>query len=92
MTQANDANTLSFEQAITELERIISALEQGELPLDEALKQFEQAVQLSRLSQEKLHAAEQKVQLLLQQQGTEQLVDATEFNPEMPAPDSSSPF
>ncbi|MCC5854560.1 MAG: exodeoxyribonuclease VII small subunit [Idiomarina sp.] len=64
----------SFEQAVAELEQIIVALEQGELPLEDALRQFERAVYLSRFSQEKLHAAEQKVQQLIQAQGGEQLV------------------
>jgi len=64
---------LSFEQAMQQLERIVVQLEQGELPLEQALEQFEQAVKLSRLSQQKLQQAEQKVSLLLQQQGQESL-------------------
>ena len=61
---------LSFEQAMQQLERIVVQLEQGELPLEKALEQFEEAVKLSRLSQQKLQQAEQKVsQLLAQQQG-----------------------
>ena len=64
---------LSFEQAMQQLERIVVQLEQGELPLEKALEQFEEAVKLSRLSQQKLQQAEQKVSQLLQQQHGEQL-------------------
>lgn len=64
---------LSFEQAMQQLERIVVQLEQGELPLEKALEQFEDAVKLSRLSQQKLQQAEQKVSQLLQQQQGEAL-------------------
>ena len=73
MTEETEQDTLSFEQAVAELEQIIHALEQGELPLEDSLKQFERAVMLSRLSQQKLTAAEQKVSILLQQRNGEQL-------------------
>ncbi|RTE85554.1 MULTISPECIES: exodeoxyribonuclease VII small subunit [Gammaproteobacteria] len=63
----------TFESAVQELETIIESLEQGELPLEEALKQFEKAVSLSRISQDKLKAAEQKVQMLVEQNGQQTL-------------------
>ncbi|CUS48334.1 MAG: exodeoxyribonuclease VII small subunit XseB [Idiomarinaceae bacterium HL-53] len=68
----------SFESAVKELEDIIAALEEGELPLEEALKRFERAVTLSRLSQEKLKSAEQKVQMLINQNGQDVLTDLPE--------------
>ena len=37
---------LSFEQAMQQLEKIVVQLEQGELPLEQALEQFEQADKL----------------------------------------------
>lgn len=95
MSDTTNAPNQSFEQAISELEKIIVSLEQGELPLDEALKQFEHAVKLSRISQEKLHAAEQKVQLLIAKSGQEQLTDLTDTSqPSEPAPfpDTDTPF
>lgn len=60
---------LTFEQAMQQLEEIVVQLEQGELPLEQALEKFEKAVSLSRISQNKLQQAEQKVSKLLQQQG-----------------------
>lgn len=69
--KANETN--SFEQNIAELEAIVQRLEHGELSLDQALAQFEQGVSLARLSQQQLQHAEQKVQLLTQTNGQEQL-------------------
>jgi len=57
-----------FEQSIQELEQIVQQLEQGELTLEQALSQFERGITLVKHSQQQLHAAEQKVQILLQQQ------------------------
>ena len=64
---------VSFEQAMQELEQIVTQLEQGELPLDQSLRQFERAVALSRASQQKLQQAEQKVSILLREGSEEHL-------------------
>lgn len=64
---------VSFEQAMQELEQIVTQLEQGELPLDQSLRQFERAVALSRASQQKLQQAEQKVSILLREGSEENL-------------------
>jgi len=60
------AKTLDFEQALGELETVVERLEHGELPLEEALKQFERGVELARSCQASLKQAEQKVEILLQ--------------------------
>ncbi len=52
-------------------------LDQMQLPLEEALKQFERGVQLVRAGQQKLNQAEQKVQILLAEQGEERLAPFT---------------
>ena len=66
-------NPQQFEQMLSELENIVQQLEQGDLTLDDALAQFERGIQLTRASQQQLQTAEQKVRLLLQQDGQEQL-------------------
>jgi len=57
---------LSFETSLTELEQIVTRLESGELPLEKALSEFEQGIQLARQGQKALQQAEQRVQILLQ--------------------------
>ena len=60
------ARTPDFEKALTELEAVVERLEHGELPLEEALKQFERGIELARSCQVALKQAEQKVEILLQ--------------------------
>lgn len=55
----------SFETSLRELEQIVTRLESGELPLEDALNEFERGVQLARQGQKKLQQAEQRVQILL---------------------------
>lgn len=64
MPKKNEA-PVSFETSLNELEQIVSRLESGDLPLDEALNEFERGVQLARQGQVKLQQAEQRVQILL---------------------------
>lgn len=73
MTDNKDTSELTFEQAMSELEHIVNQLEQGDLPLEQSLQQFERAVALSRISQQKLQQAEQKVSLLVRQGAEETL-------------------
>ena len=58
-----------FETALAELEALVEKMEQGDLSLDESLKQFERGVQLTRSCQQSLKEAEQKVQVLLEKDG-----------------------
>lgn len=58
---------LSFEESLSELERTVADLEQGDISLDDALKQFERGINLVRNSQAKLEQAQQKVAILLKQ-------------------------
>ena len=66
---------LSFEESLNELDTIVQSLEQGELSLEESMALFERGLNLSQLSQVKLQAAEQKVQILLDKNGTTKLTD-----------------
>jgi exodeoxyribonuclease VII small subunit len=52
--------TQTFEQAMHELEQIVNTLDEGELSLDEMLKQFEQGMKLSQLCQQTLVDAQKK--------------------------------
>ena len=55
---------MSFESALSELEAIVGHLELGDLPLEDALKQFERGIGLVRANEQKLQQAEQKIQIL----------------------------
>lgn len=59
----------SFEQLMTELEETASALENGQVELEQALLLFEKGVKLSRACQKLLDQAEQKVTKLIQENG-----------------------
>ncbi|QKX17251.1 MULTISPECIES: exodeoxyribonuclease VII small subunit [Microbulbifer] len=59
----------TFESALEELEQLVERLESGDLPLDEALTDFERGVKLTRECQQKLASAEQKVKVLMEENG-----------------------
>jgi exodeoxyribonuclease VII small subunit len=63
-----------FDAQLKELEQLVTRMEQGDLDLDDALRQFEHGVALVRQCEQQLQAAEQKVQLLSRQGEQETLV------------------
>ena len=70
---------LSFEQGLAELEQVVQQLEDGDLPLDEALKRFEKGVELSESCRKQLEAAETRVEILLKKNNK---VQPEPFDPE----------
>jgi exodeoxyribonuclease VII small subunit len=56
---------LSFEAALQRLEAVLDSLEHGDLPLEEAMRAFEEGVGLVRLCHQKLDEVEKRVELLL---------------------------
>ncbi len=68
---------------MAELEALVERLEQGDLPLEESLKQFERGVALTRACQTALKAAEQKVEILMKASSVAGADEAIEdFEPE----------
>lgn len=57
---------ISFEEAISELECSVGKLESGELTLDDSLAEFERAIGLLRLCENKLSEAKQRVRILIE--------------------------
>lgn len=55
-----------FEAALAELEQLVEKMESGEQTLEESLKSFQRGVELTRLCQQGLKEAEQRVEQLLQ--------------------------
>ncbi len=58
-----------FEECLQRLETIVTQLEKGEVPLEQALKLFEEGMQLSSNCRKELEEAEGKVEILLKQNG-----------------------
>jgi exodeoxyribonuclease VII small subunit len=55
----------TFEQSMKQLERIVQELEDGDLPLEKAIKKFEEGIKLTKLCSEKLDETEKKISILL---------------------------
>ena len=68
-------NKLNLEKSLAQLEALVEELESGELPLEKAMKKFEDGIKLTRGCQSALKEAEQKVEILLQSAGGEELED-----------------
>jgi len=68
-----------FEDALNKLEKIVSKLEEGDIPLEESLKLFEEGIRLSRFCNQKLGEAEKKVEILLK--GKDGMLKAYPFDP-----------
>ena len=62
---------VNLEKSLADLESLVEELENGDLPLDKAMKKFEEGIKLTRNCQTALKEAEQKVEILLQSAGGE---------------------
>jgi exodeoxyribonuclease VII small subunit len=54
-----------FEDALEKLEDIVRKMESGDMPLDEALKSFEEGIKIIRFCSAKLDETERRVEMLL---------------------------
>lgn len=59
----------SFEAGLTELEAVVKELENGDLPLEQAIGLFEKGVELSERCRKQLEEAETRVEILLKKNG-----------------------
>ena len=64
-----DNKEFNFEKALENLEELVSSMENGELSLEDSLKAFERGIKLTRECQTALNDAEQKVQVLINEEG-----------------------
>ena len=62
---ATDTENMSFEDALALLQKLIKELEEGNLPLDKALKTFQEAVAVSRVCNKKLEMAQEEVKKIV---------------------------
>lgn len=80
-----------FEEALAGLERIVRDLEGGDLPLDDALKLFEEGVRLSRFCSAKLDEAEKRIEILMKGADGEWRAEPFGADGEEPAGGDDSP-
>ncbi|MGF7185810.1 exodeoxyribonuclease VII small subunit [Desulfitispora alkaliphila] len=73
--------TLEFEEALANLEKIVKQLETGELKLNESLDKFQQGIQLVKVCNEQLERAEKEIEMLVDNAGTlkAEKIDPEEF-------------
>ncbi|NVO22187.1 exodeoxyribonuclease VII small subunit [Donghicola sp. C2-DW-16] len=61
MTNDTPVSELSFEAAMTELEKVVGQLENGQVPLEESIALYQRGAELKKHCEAKLKAAEEKV-------------------------------
>jgi len=67
---------INLEKSLADLEALVEELESGDLPLDKAMKKFEEGIKLTRGCQAALKEAEQKVEILLKSAGGEETLQS----------------
>jgi len=80
-------SSLAFEDALAELEGIVTELERGDIPLEETVARFERGVALSRRCEDRLNEAEARLAVLLRQ-GDEVVEEDAETGEELSRKDA----
>lgn len=65
----------TFDESLVELEKIVNKLEQGDIPLEEALDKFQEGITLSRELKKTLQEAEQTLAKVVTEEGNEELFE-----------------
>jgi exodeoxyribonuclease VII small subunit len=81
-----------FEQRLAQLETIVERLEQGELPLDEAVRLFEQGMHLSESCKKELNEAEGRIQVLIERAGGSLQAQELEVETDVDEEEEDDPF
>lgn len=61
--------TVSFEEALSKLEQIVERLENGDVPLEQAIELFQEGMKLSQFCSQKLEQVERKIDMLIEEDG-----------------------
>jgi exodeoxyribonuclease VII small subunit len=69
--QKTDIDKLSFEEAIKELTNIVGKIEQGQIPLQDSLEQYEKGMALIKQCRTILHKAEERIEKITKEQDSE---------------------
>lgn len=66
---------LTFEESLEQLDEIVNKLEKGDVPLDDAIDEFDKAMKLVKICTDKLNAAEESIAKIVEDNG-----DLVDFN------------
>jgi exodeoxyribonuclease VII small subunit len=77
----------TFEQLLERLEAAVGQLEEGELSLDESLKQYVEAVEIYRRCRRMLEEAQQRIEVLLEDASGERQAEPFDVEPDASASD-----
>lgn len=80
MSEPADIATLSFEQALAELEQIVARLESGQAPLEDSIQLYERGAALKAHCEQRLEAARLRVEKIVVGAGGAPGIEAAEFN------------
>lgn len=69
MAKIKEEAILSFEEAMEQLEQLVSKLENGDVPLEKAIDLFQEGMKLSHLCNQKLEQVERKIEILVEENG-----------------------
>ncbi|MCK5790771.1 MAG: exodeoxyribonuclease VII small subunit [Ketobacter sp.] len=75
---AKKKTSIDFEKSLQTLEQLVESMEGGDMTLEKSLEAFEQGIKLTKECQQALREAQQKVDILLQQNGDEELTPFAE--------------
>ncbi len=64
-----ETKELSFEESLEKLEEIVKKLETGDVPLDDAINEFNEAIKLSKMCDDKLKKAEEAITKVVKENG-----------------------
>jgi exodeoxyribonuclease VII small subunit len=80
MSEPAPIETLSFEQALAELEQIVARLESGQAPLDDSIQLYERGAALKAHCEQRLEAARLRVEKIVMGAGGQPGVESAEFS------------
>jgi exodeoxyribonuclease VII small subunit len=78
MSKMEEENKLSFEEAMNKLEGIVERLEEGDVPLEEAIAIYKEGMELSKLCHDKLKNVEEQLAQIITEDGRKESFTITE--------------
>ena len=80
MSEPAEISSMSFEQALAELEQIVSRLESGQAPLEDSIRMYERGAALKAHCETRLESARLRVEKIVVGAGGAQGVEPAEFS------------